>query len=214
MHRRTFTFCRLHLITWLVMAGLGGVFYYVQTWDYLLFYLSSPDLYRMIAYGWPLHHLNENREWWEPLNSAEYVSLTWHPTALAVNLWVCGSMLFSTAYLTERWIRSRLTVRFSLSSILILTAATAATLTLLSGRSYYFQISYETLFGVYHPDFPDSPIFFPIPIHIVLTVILIGTFYTYFLFFLRFSRSLLGFFPSDRSNGAQPPTPPEDPGSR
>lgn len=187
------------------MAGLVWVFYYVQTWNCLYNYLISRDLDNASVYGWPLKHLT--RRWDGPFDFAPLDPVTWHPIALAVNLWVCGSMLFSTAYFTERWIRSRLTVRFSLSSILILTAAVAATLALLSGRSSYFHISCKTLFGVYQPDFPELPYFFPIPIQIVLTVILIGTFYTYFLFFLRFSRSLLGFFPSDRSNGAQPPTP-------
>lgn len=136
MGQRHFTFLRLHVITWLVLAVALVVLMLAQVPR-----LKFLDAYR---YGWPTSVVIKNYEKYASNSpsppSPPSFHYDWYVANIAKNVAACGAMLLAAGWLTQRWASSPSRFNFTLTTMLRFTAALAMTLAFLGQRGDWIRI--------------------------------------------------------------------------
>lgn len=188
---RRFTFCRFHIITWLVLFGCVWVLWQAQ-WEHDNVhpheldevYLRGTDIRGHLLSGWPTFMVDCFYRPWAnffPPNPPPADDYEWHWPGVARNLAACGLLLAATGFLLERWLRARSRWQFQLSTMLKLTVAAAVVIAVLTNWGPFLGLSTDLSLGLRDS---DSILFYTsflsrIPWHlqIPLTLMLLATVY-------------------------------------
>jgi hypothetical protein len=132
---------RLHILSWIAAIVVLLAYSYVQfQWRCLTEDFRS---FCSVYYGWPVYAIKATEHY--PRQPRTY-------DARLIGLLVNGTMLAvlvaSTAFVTERWLRSKLARwQFSLQSLIVIPAATIVALTLYRNERRIIRSSPELLIG-------------------------------------------------------------------
>ena len=126
---------RLHWLTWLVLGLVLLVLAPRQRAEFHSYLLAGTGYLWKASYcGWPLVDLNIKETVALGGTARPKVEYHWRGVPLAVNLLICSALAISTVFVTERLVRARPRMQFSIRSLLILISVVAILLTMMSNE--------------------------------------------------------------------------------